>query len=497
MTAPDLVALPIGYIPKDWLAYAALIREGREPGVAFLANPFTPEPQSGRVILLFHQALNAVFRATGIDPFLLLELSRPVLLAGLVLVLWWFTGLVLERTVDRAWACWLALLSGGLGSLLLGHPGLPPLASAAIEGDLWILTGWSTFDSLFNPLWIAGYVLALLVLGKALRPGGPATLRDGAILSAAFAALWFTHVYSALATLFIVVAAFGVEWILSDDVQWGAMGRRTLAFAPAVLLVLLVTGWQFADPVFRESSSGVLGPQAIPVFWYPVTLGIVGVLALRGLGRWAAAREPWRYALGGWIGGIALLHSSPLVNGYKFLPFLHLPLCLVAAPVAASAFARYVRGGPAGLVRATALGALLFANPVTATYLSVIETDGHVIPAQVARLLDRLATLPPGNVLAPAWLGNLVPAFGPHRVYVGHWFMTPGYAARAALYDQMVLHPEDGRLARVLAQDDIRYLVAPAAQASLIAQGTGFEPEVFGDWALLAVPRPPRLPDAR
>jgi hypothetical protein len=479
------VPLPIGYIPKDWLAYAALVRQGSESGSMLLVNPFTTEVQGGRLILLFHQALHLVFRLTGIDPFLLLELSRPVLLAGFVLVLWWFLGLVLAEEQDRVWACWLVLLSGGFGFVLDGHTDLfPPPVALTVSQDLWILSGWSTFESLFNPLWISGLTLQLIVLGTLLRPGGPATVRIGGLGSLAFLVLWFTHVYSAVATLVILAGAFVAEWSLTDRPDWAALGRRSMALAPALLFILPITAWQMQDSVFRASSGGVVGSQSVAVFWYPLTLGALGFFALRGMKSWLLGRHPWRYSMLAWIGSVALLHSSPIVNGYKFLLYLHLPVCIVAA----SAVAAVVSGQRAGGVQKAAIVLLLFASSIAVTGLSVLVAGDHAVPEPVARLVGRLARLPPGNVLAPPDIGNLVPAFGPHRVYVGQWFMTPAYTERSGDYEKMVQNPSSGLLDGVIASERVAYLVAPVSQAAPLATWAGTPGEVFGDWILLVLP---------
>src|SRR6185503_18610596 len=154
------VYMPIGYLPKDWLAYVALIRQAADTGRLLLANPFTTEPQQGRFVLLFHQALGALHLATGIDPFWLLELSRVPLLLVFFAVLWRFLGhLFVERRV-KLWACALAAFAGGVEPFVLplARALLSPATSQRIDRELWHFYGWSGFAAFYNPLWIAALV---------------------------------------------------------------------------------------------------------------------------------------------------------------------------------------------------------------------------------------------------------------------------------------------------------------------------------------------------
>ena len=89
-------------------------------------------------------------------------------------------------------------------------------------------------------------------------------------------------------------------------------------------------------------------------------------------------------------------------------------------------------------------------------------------------MLNLLGTLPPGNVLATADLGNYIPAYTDHRVYVGHWFLSPQYGQLA----QNALAALSGRttpeqLAALVDAERIQYVVAPASVAAALATALG------------------------
>lgn len=494
---PGLVAPPIGYIPKDWLAYVSLIRQLPEAGQWALANPFTTEPQSGRFILFFHQLLNAVHRLTEVDPFWLLELSRVPLILAFFAVLWRFLGDVLPGGRERSWALWLIAFSGGVDFLVLRLAGWAPTwLENTLRQELWSLYGWSTFAGLYNPLWVAGLTLLLVVLRPVLRPGGPTGRAELLTAGLGLFALCFVHPYSAIAAVSIVIVTALLRAWLDGGIPRAELGRTALAVVPALLLAGAVSAWQLQDPVFRGSSGGTLGSQASAVFWYPLTLGAVGLFALRGWRRWLEQRHAWRFALGGWTVAVALLHSSPVLNGYHFVMFLHLPVCVVAATAVAE-WQERLAGARRRVVRLVAVGAVLFASAAGVTVASVEDLSASLIPAEWERILRALSALPPGRVLSPPDLGNYVPAWGSHRVYVGHWFMTPDYGGRAELATQLLRAQGDRAatgLRDLVDRQRIDYLVVPMGSASRVAQlfpgrVAGFTP--FGSMGLLRLePRP-------
>lgn len=482
---------PIGYNPKDWLAYVAFVREAATHGGLFLANPFTTEPQDGRYLLLLQWGLGRVVALTRANPFTVLELARVPLLLLLVLALWRLTGVVLHDRRQRVAACWLVLLTGGLEAALDALFGyLPAQVQPQVYQDLWHLQGWNTFAAAYNPLWVAALALTFVTLVPLLRPDGPAGVADAATLGLGLLALVAVHPYSAIVVLAVAAARPLLAWLVQLPGGLGGLRVALAGLVPALAVVGALSAWQNGDPVYRATASNVLGPQALAVFWYPVTLGAAGVLAVRGWRGWFAAANPCVLPMAAWTLAVVFLHTSPVLNGYHFVFHLYPAVSMAAAPALVRTWdALWAR--PAGRVGAVALAALLLQAPLALTRKCVAEVETHRIRASSARVLELLAGLPPGNVLSPADLGNFVPAYGPHRVYVGQWFLTPDYARRAS----EALAVASGRIgtAELVALVDgqrIRYLVAAAQVAPALAGALGSRVERtigVGDWAVVVL----------
>jgi hypothetical protein len=74
----------------------------------------------------------------------------------------------------------------------------------------------------------------------------------------------------------------------------------------------------------------------------------------------------------------------------------------------------------------------------------------------------------------PSGLGNVLPAFSPHRVWVGHWFLTPDYDERHETFRRLISERSAApRLRELVREQRIRYLVVPAARTKLVAEALG------------------------
>lgn len=468
--------VPVGYEPRDFLQYVAFLQSPGRWHHLLMANPFTTDPQDGRFIALGLGLLAEVRSLTGIDAFLLLELARVPALLFFAWSLWRFLPEVLEDLGERTWACLLVALSGGVGFLvapLLDQ--LPEALAAQSRIELRPSLGWSTFEAAYNPLWLCALGLLLLVLGPLLSAAsGRSPWRSrGVLLQAplAFLALWFTHPYTALVVPPILLAIAGFSgWLGSPRDAWPWL-RSLTVLGPPVAVAAVVARWQLGDPVYALSSGGALGSESIGGWWYLVTWGVPGLLALKGWQLAAAQGRPGRHVVVAWVVAVGLLHSSPLLNGYHFVFLLHLPLCLAAAPAAADLAPRlWARArGAALLVGLLAVGGAL-STTVEATLLALAPYPrGGRLDVDQLRAARLLATLAPGRVLCPGPLGNVVAALAPHRVYLGHWFLTPHYLDREQLYLQLLegLARETAPAAalRFLRAEAFDYLVVPAELA--------------------------------
>lgn len=476
--------VPVGHVPKDSLAYVALLRQVPDSGRFAFANPFDNAPGSGRVLMPLLWLIGAVAAGLRANPFWALELARVPLLALFFWLLWRLTLRVYSDERERKWAVGLVGFSGGLEFLVAPWAShLPAPVGRVFAQELARENGWSTFASLQNPLWIAGLALAVLVLGAIFRPN---TRPRNAVawLGLGGFALYWVHPYSAIAVVAVALVYPVLGWLLDDAPVRQTGGACVSGAILALVLVAPIVFWQLQDPGYGAATGGVFGQQLLSVFWYPLAFGAVGVLALRAWRNPANFFGGHRLGLLSWVVAVALLQSCPFLNGYHFTFFLHLPLALLAAPEVArldrewtSARQRVWRAG---------LWALLFLG-AAANSLDALADVGErgAVPAGSIALAKRLGTLPPGNVAAPGEVGVLVPAFGPQRSYVGHWFLTPDFRAREEAYWRALDRPQE--LGSWLSGNDIRYLVlpkerAPAASAALGSRLFGVEP--FPPWVL-------------
>jgi len=459
--------LPVTYLPKDFLQYAAMSRQVVADGAFFFANPFTTEPQADRFVLLFHWAVGGLARGLGASPFTVFEWSRVPLLLLFFATLWWFLGPVgLERR-DRCMAIGLVFLAGGLADFIRPFAGaLPPTWAHRLLQDTSPLHGWSGFAGFYNPLWIAALTLALVVLRPLLSEGERSAGRL-ACTAGALTLLFFVHPYTALGVG--AVAATHAAWTFAT----GAAGTRRRALESIAALTAAgglagcVSLWQLQDAVYRQSTGGVIGDQNLSVLWYPLTLGVLGALAWQGARRWPPAHTAARDALLVWAGVVATLHWLPFLNGYKFAFLLPLPVCVLAAPAARRAFdARRPLLG-------VALAVALFGGSVLQS-VEAVRTIGEVSATSrdLLDMADRLAEEPRGHALVPSGLGNVLPALTGHRVWMGHWFLTPDFFEREATFARLTTKPQlASQLRDLVATQDIRYVVVPRARSAVVADG--------------------------
>jgi hypothetical protein len=194
-----------------------------------------------------------------------------------------------------------------------------------------------------------------------------------------------------------------------------------------------------------------------------------------GARRWIAEQHPQRVAIFGWILAIALLHWLPILNGYKFVFLLPLPICILAAPVAREVLGRM--RGPRARDRWLALGAgiALFGGTVFQTLEDIRSTRNvSAAPSDLMSAVQTLSEWPTGNALVPSGVGNVLPAFSSHRVWVGHWFLTPDFYERNEIFRRLTSDRSAApRLRELVRKQHIRYVVVPSARYELVAEALG------------------------
>jgi hypothetical protein len=466
---------PIGYNPKDFLAYAALIREA--PVIPLFYDPFTTEPHEPRIILLFLWVLGLIYRATGIEPLLILELARLPSVFFFFFSLWRLLKAFFPSDGERRMAYVTIAFSGGIEPLLLLSKSLfQGKLQDLIAQNLWTAYGWNTFEMLHNPMWACGLGVMLWILRDVVCTQSQTSPRKAIYMSLLSLVLWFIHQYTAL-MLYAVMVSYFVWRFFSRK----AIDTKILLALPAQwVLIGVISLWQMSDGVYSRVAKGFFGSQYILPIWYPVTFFALLYFAVKGFSLFDRQRRAFLLC---YLLCVLALHSNPFINGYHFVYGAHIPLCLFATPTLVATF----KNVKPLVLRAT-FGLLLFSNPIMVTFVNSMDVyDRYAVPSEFKEAIEILKSLPEGNVLCDPIIGNFVPALTQHKVYVGHWFLTPEYAQKSRRYIEAM----QGKGVRELVRsENIRYIIAPLASLPVLSRD--LQVETITSWqdiALLEVHR--------
>jgi hypothetical protein len=121
-----MVFMSVAYLPADFLAYQAFIKEASQTHSLLLARSLSHGATIAALILAFHWVAGLASAVTKLPPGIVMELARIVLVFGFFATWWWFLCPILPEARDRLWA-------GGAGRILgwfreLGACSLPSLA---------------------------------------------------------------------------------------------------------------------------------------------------------------------------------------------------------------------------------------------------------------------------------------------------------------------------------------------------------------------------------
>jgi hypothetical protein len=325
--------------------------------------------------------------------------------------------------------------------------------------------GWNTFASFSNPLWVAGLIPTLIALRPLLMPESTQRVRDWFMLAIGFVTAYFVHPYSALVVLGVALFLPVFRWILdAQEKPMSYLCGAGAALGAALLVVGPVAWWQNRDHVFRLAAEHVLGNHQLSIFWYPIGLGAVGLLAVRGWREWIRRAAPCRPEVGAWTLAVMFLHTSPIFNGYHFVFHLHLPVCIVAATALDGLLRRYsVSRWPSQVAIALTIAAV-FQSALCVTWRSAGRALAYQVPEPIMASISRLAQEPPGRVYTAPHIGTLIPAYTSHRVYLGHWFLTPDHPAKQAYFmDLLEGRADPAALVHLIQTEAIDYVLLPPA----------------------------------
>ncbi len=457
---------------EDGNSYIAKMRLGAE-GEWLFRTPYTTQPQHGVIAFLPYLLLGKLASPPAVHEQLvaLFHLARALAVPLEVFATYRLACLFVADERWRRWSVVMATVGGGLGWLLILLGQSTWLGSLPLE-----------FYSPESFGFLALYGLPHLVVGRALMLMGLVKYLEAlGRRQAAWPAglLWFAlgmvqplQVASVLAIVGAHGVALGVVALLRREAaQFGAWAESVWPAGLLALAPLLYTGAAFLrDPYLRAWSdqNRILSPHPLH---YLVAYAAVALPAALGARR--LIRQTSGLLLAVWVGLLPLLAYAP-VNVQRRLPEgVWVALCVLAA-------AALERGGGQRRLRARWEAALLAVSlPSTLLLLAggmrtaIRPSPPAFVPAAEVQALAWLeANARLGDVVLASYpTGNLLPAWAPVRVIIGH-------GPESASLEQ--LRPEVEAVFDGDTSDDHRLAMLRAHDVAFVFYGP--EEQSLGSW---------------
>lgn len=453
--------------PDEHNVYLAYMKQAVE-GRWLLLDPFTSEPQSGRVLNVFFLKLGLLCRVTGLPLPIMYHLARVVCGWMLLLAVYCLAAQALPEIRYRRLALWLLAFASGFGWRYHAGPGQPHPIDF---GPGLVMPEAITFLSLLlNPLFCAAVLLMIAAIGF-----GAHAISSGKMLSAIFAGiaalmLGNIHTYD-LAPVAVVLALYALTLLLQKRLTvrgFFAAGIIILTAVPSLayqLWLMRIGDVTMANKL--ESAVESPAPRFLALgLGLPLLLGLVGAVrtARRGSSEGARLLAIWL------ITGFALVYA-PLPFQRKLAQGLQIPAVILAMAAVAPFLARL---GPRWRLGALAL--VLVTVPSNALFVTRAMQDlatnnrayiSNLMPPLYLRAdqrralgwLDEHAGYQ-DIVLCNSFLGSYAPSLSGVRVYAGHWDETIDFPGKVRDYRDF-LHAETPDTFRhaLLAETGITYLI--------------------------------------
>jgi hypothetical protein len=485
--------------PDEHNVYLAYMKQAAD-GSLFLIDPFTSEPQSGRVINVFFLALGTSARVTHLPLPVVYHLARIVSGWLLLMAVYCLAAQLLATVSGRRIALVLAGLASGLGWLYPAASGRPHPID---YGPGLVMPEAITFLSLLlNPLFCFSVFLMIATIGLAAHAFSSGSVRSAVLAGLAALVLGNIHTYD-LIPVAAVLAAYLIMLAPTRRLTMRAIGLALLVAAlaaPSLIYQLWLIRGGEVTLVVKSQETPVRSPA--PIFLalglgLPLALAVAGAArsALQGVGDGARLVALWL------VLGFAAVYL-PVPFQRKLAEGLHVPVCLLAVlalelePVWREARDRRALWIGALLVLVTIPSNLLFVNRA----LQDLQTNnsayiGNAMPPLYLRADQRGAlawldgeTTQSDLLLCNSFLGSYAPSLAGCRVYVGHWAETLHFQTKLGklAWFLKAAAPDAGReafcreegITYVLRDDTIYdqvYYLSPDGQV-----GDGFNPESAG-----------------
>jgi hypothetical protein len=461
---------------EDGNSYLAKMRQGALGAWQFHLT-YTSEPHEGAYLFLPYLLLGKVAALFG-DPnsadfyrTLLFTFHAARFLFGVlaILVTWRFLALFLPRGSMRWAALTLICFGGGLGWLLV-IVGLGDWLGAPQPVDFYLPEGY-----MFYIL----YGLPHLCLARAMLLGGFILFFQGGwrrwLLAGVCWLVMGLCVPFYIAVLYVLLGVWGLVSIVRQRRFPVELFIKCVIAGVVPLPVLLYNFAVFVtNPIMGAWSNQNKLPSPHPLH-YVFGFGVLYLLAIPAI-RWAWRRgrhQPAYLLLIGWIVAAPILAYTPVSVQRRLLEGLYVPLCILAIAglryVVAPAL-RY-RRRTAEKVYARGLAVVLFlCLPTTILILlgglTLINNPAPpaFAPVDYGGIASGLRDAPRNSVVLSDYeIGNLIPAWTNHRVFIGHGPETIDGDRKRALWADFL---QNGTLAtlKTFPGDPIRYVIISNAQ---------------------------------
>jgi hypothetical protein len=465
--------------PVDYHSHLAKMWQGYR-GEWLYQLLFTPEPHRGVYVQTFYVALGQLARILHLGLPVTYHIARVSFGFLMLLAIYRFLALFVPSTRTRRVAFLLATIASGLGWLT---EMLAPTAAGGISPiDFWLLDAFTYLAMLVFPHFCAAVALLLSIYILLLKRADGPTLLDGLLVVLASAALGIIHPYTLLLADAVPLLYWGIEALRTRRVHWRGI-VTVVVMGISQLPLLIYDLWVFrSQPVFAAWSSQnlTLSPPLGAYLW---GYGFLLVLAILGLVVWTRRGWPGLAFPVIWIALVAALIYVPSNLQRRFLEGVQVPLGLLAGVGLAEGLFPQHKGQRLGRPRWLAMAMLIALAAVSNLYLTTAYTVTAAIRdprlfwrAEVLAGVDWLGkhTEPEDTVLSSFEVGNLIPGRIGHRVVLGHWMETVGYAEKDAAVARFfdAATPDEERVA-LLEEYDVAYLFYGPTERALGA----FDPD--------------------
>ena len=459
---------------EDGNSYLAKMLQGAY-GAWLFRTPYTTAPQNGILAFLPYLLLGKLAAGVALHEQLiaLFHAARFLATPLAVLATYSFAARLVKEVAWRRWATVLASVGGGVGWILV------LLGSGNIYGSLPLeFYSPETFGFLAY-LGLPHLVVArgLLLLGLAWYLDASREPRRAGWAGAAFLLLGF---FQPLA----VVSAWVV--ILAHHLLTFALQLRNETVSPppirTTLLVLLISspaliyyGWlSLADPFVRAWNAQNIIRSPHPIH-YLLAYGPLTVMALVGIIR-LPLRGSALLAIG-WLLSLPFLAYAPVQLQRRLPDGVWAAIVVLAAAALESTPVRSPRRLGLGLAVITLPSAILL-------FSGSLRTANHpqtpsFVPSDAAEAYGALSSLTSGGevVMASFETGNVLPAWAPVRVLIGHGPESVGLTeARTQVETFYAANTTDEVRRSILDAHEVRFVFAGPPESSL------------GDWEPAGAP---------